>query len=130
METCENCGRTIGRLERACVWDDQTVCVECHGHLSASGPSPDAVPEIRRDPLMSLAESQRHRVRPVLVERTSKRWKRHIDIGGGIAGFGCMFLIIGCGKGNGILTWMGLSLIVVGVLWAAVAKRKAWWETG
>lgn len=36
-ETCENCGRVIGRLERPYVWrETSTVCRECHGRLSAT----------------------------------------------------------------------------------------------
>jgi hypothetical protein len=32
-ETCANCGQTIGQLEQAYVWKEQTVCAECFGRL-------------------------------------------------------------------------------------------------
>jgi predicted RNA-binding Zn-ribbon protein involved in translation (DUF1610 family) len=33
LEECANCGRTIGRLETACVFKDQTVCADCYARL-------------------------------------------------------------------------------------------------
>ena len=33
METCDNCGRTIGRLETPEIWDDHLVCRMCLDHL-------------------------------------------------------------------------------------------------
>ena len=33
IEECANCGRTIGRLETAHVFKDQTVCAECFARL-------------------------------------------------------------------------------------------------
>ena len=35
-ETCENCGRTIGKLERAHVYDGHVVCGDCIRRLSAT----------------------------------------------------------------------------------------------
>src|SRR5687768_9878925 len=36
---CENCGRTIGRLEPLQVWDNHLVCAECHPRLARAAPS-------------------------------------------------------------------------------------------
>jgi len=36
METCENCGRTIGNLETPAVWRERVVCAECHQRLNGS----------------------------------------------------------------------------------------------
>lgn len=33
LETCENCGRTIGKLEKSYVFEDHVVCCECHQRL-------------------------------------------------------------------------------------------------
>jgi len=33
LEKCANCGRDIGKLEKACVFKDQIVCAECHQRL-------------------------------------------------------------------------------------------------
>lgn len=35
QEICENCGRMIGKLEPACVWQEHVVCGTCHSVLSA-----------------------------------------------------------------------------------------------
>jgi len=33
LETCENCGRTIGKLEKSYVFEGQTVCGQCNQKL-------------------------------------------------------------------------------------------------
>lgn len=33
IESCENCGRVIGELEQACVYDDHIVCKQCREKL-------------------------------------------------------------------------------------------------
>jgi hypothetical protein len=38
MEQCQNCGRTIGNLETANVWNDRIVCTHCYAALN---PTPD-----------------------------------------------------------------------------------------
>ena len=50
METCANCGRTIGNLEQQSVWQNKIVCAECNDRLTkgqskeaASGQSDDEV---------------------------------------------------------------------------------------
>ncbi|MGC9260811.1 MAG: hypothetical protein ACP5I8_12170 [Phycisphaerae bacterium] len=35
VETCENCGRLIGKLETPMVWQDHVVCAECNALLMA-----------------------------------------------------------------------------------------------
>lgn len=42
-ENCENCGRTIGKLEQPYVWRKHVVCAECHVHLSTPAPAAAAV---------------------------------------------------------------------------------------
>ena len=32
-ETCANCDRKIGRLEKSCAWQGHTVCFECYERL-------------------------------------------------------------------------------------------------
>ena len=44
-ETCENCGRVIGKLETPMVWHEKVVCTDCFGRLSGMRtipPMPDA----------------------------------------------------------------------------------------
>lgn len=33
FEKCANCGKTIGRFEKRCVFKDNIVCAECHSRL-------------------------------------------------------------------------------------------------
>lgn len=58
-EVCENCGRTIGKLEQPCVFEGHVVCAPCHQRLSdarrnatsfhaPSGTSDTQMPEARR----------------------------------------------------------------------------------
>ena len=39
VDHCENCGRSIGRLEQPHVWRKHVVCAECHVHLSTPAPT-------------------------------------------------------------------------------------------
>lgn len=36
VDSCANCGRTIGKLEPAHLWQESVVCGECLGRLRAS----------------------------------------------------------------------------------------------
>lgn len=38
QRSCENCGRTIGRLEPLQVWDNHLVCPDCHDKLARPKP--------------------------------------------------------------------------------------------
>lgn len=44
VETCENCGRMIGRLETPHLYGEHVVCTTCHGHLSVPHPPHSAAP--------------------------------------------------------------------------------------
>lgn len=35
LHKCANCGRTIGKLEKSYVFEDQTVCGDCHQRLES-----------------------------------------------------------------------------------------------
>jgi hypothetical protein len=37
IEKCENCGATIGKLEKACVWKEAVVCAGCYARLNEAG---------------------------------------------------------------------------------------------
>lgn len=36
--TCENCGRTIGKLEQPYTWKESVVCLECSQRLRGQTP--------------------------------------------------------------------------------------------
>ena len=64
METCANCGRTIGNLETPAVWNGSVVCADCHGILerqnktaqpaAATQPNPHACPHCGSSQTASL----------------------------------------------------------------------------
>ena len=49
LEACANCGRAIGKLEAAHVWNEQVVCADCHGKL-AGATTPCGCPTATRKP--------------------------------------------------------------------------------
>lgn len=42
LETCANCGRTVGASETPMVWQEKLVCPECHGRLEQNPPDAEA----------------------------------------------------------------------------------------
>lgn len=48
MEQCENCGRSIGKLETPRLWSERVVCTECHEILSGGTHTPAAPPPIQK----------------------------------------------------------------------------------
>lgn len=46
-DVCMNCGTTIGKLEKACVWNDAVVCVKCHSRLNETENAPQAKPPVQ-----------------------------------------------------------------------------------
>jgi hypothetical protein len=53
LETCENCGRLIGRLERAHSWNEHVVCAGCKVVLESQPAFPGARPESVRPTILS-----------------------------------------------------------------------------
>jgi hypothetical protein len=54
-ETCENCGRSIGRLEEVHLWQERTVCAECVRRLRSNTPAPHSGQSSRRLPVLLLS---------------------------------------------------------------------------
>jgi len=51
QETCENCGREIGKLEKAYLWQNHVVCADCNARLAAqSEEAPPPQPASPREP--------------------------------------------------------------------------------
>lgn len=55
IEKCENCGATIGKLEKACVWKDAVVCARCYGRLNESSKAPEVGPPVEFCPRCSAS---------------------------------------------------------------------------
>jgi predicted RNA-binding Zn-ribbon protein involved in translation (DUF1610 family) len=57
---CENCGRTIGRLETVQLWQNHVVCNDCQTRLAPVPPTPEPAPEkkSRRSTKKALPEPE------------------------------------------------------------------------
>jgi hypothetical protein len=49
LETCANCCATIDRLERAFIWQGETICATCYGRLSGGAGTAPAAPPVFAD---------------------------------------------------------------------------------
>jgi len=112
MKTCENCERTIGKLEETFKYKGHTICSECNGHL-ASG-------------RQSVSVEGGH----ITTERTVKKWKKEMLIG-------CCLIIIGLMLGSALLLSSDSHLVYVGYVVAGIgfmvllkARIAAWWHHG
>jgi hypothetical protein len=120
LEACENCGRSIGRLESAHVHEGHVVCGECLDRLVPQA-VPYAVPVAAAQP---IGED-----RPVTVQLTAKRWKRVQLIGGCIIVASFLFIPIVNFYGS---WWIMPQLVVlaIGSLVVFVGGIMAWWHHG
>ncbi len=113
-ETCENCGRVIGRLETPHVHGDHVVCAECLARLTPpSRPPPAPIPAIAR-PTPAPSGSVPH-ARP---DHTKWLW-----IGG------VLLIMAGLGSFRGFPDLLAAPfLVIAGALllppiWSQVAKK-------
>lgn len=54
---CENCGRTVGRLEKVELWDNHIVCQACHPLLVRASPPPKPPPDPKREAAAAASPS-------------------------------------------------------------------------
>lgn len=76
-ETCENCGRVIGKLETPRAFDGHVVCAECHARLAKS----PATRELNWDRELA-SESERTLRR---MEGSQRFWVRVLLYGAAVA---------------------------------------------
>jgi hypothetical protein len=122
-QTCDNCGRAIGRLETPYSHGEHVVCSECHLRLtsqsaaassSTSGhqPGPSLLPAVQT------------------VEATAKIWKACQVLGAvGFVPGGIMFAIGYRNDSRGLMVG-GAVLFALGFLTYAVGAGCAWWFHG
>lgn len=67
METCANCGRTIGNLERAYVFLGRVVCFDCKQRLDAQ--TDDAVRKVAREGAVARTSALLKQLRLTETER-------------------------------------------------------------
>ena len=145
VQSCANCGRTIGRLETPWHWAGHVVCQECASRLSppdeqtATAPQPQVNVTVSAPTYYPPASYGGRRA--VTIERTSKVWKAQMVLaalcailgvalasaaanmpGSGIASVG--------GMGTRSIMGVGVLMVIAGVAWFIVARIGAWWNHG
>lgn len=126
-ETCDNCGRVIGKLETPYVHGEHVVCADCYQRLH---PQPQAVAYATPPQYAPQHAAAPHP--PVqTIEATAKLWKAVQAIGVLDILVGVVMLIIGIQtQGNPRLTAIGGLLFVLGFIGYSVGRVCAWWFHG
>jgi hypothetical protein len=135
METCENCGGSIGKLETPFVWQDRVVCAGCHTKLRQSQTAAETPTLPYATPMQPVSDAVQQYV---LTEKTSKRWKRQMLMAAGCTAFGVILTCSGAFSGvyigsrpGGISGGeLGVLMTFGGLVWLLVARIRAWWEHG
>lgn len=151
VETCENCGGAIGKLETPRVWNDVVVCVSCHAKLSApetSGMAVQRPPQIQRviQPIVQpvvyhnpayvsapgYEQPQPWRVQT--IQKTGKFWKFNQFCGVCLCLAGVVAIVLGMqtgqSKANAPQVALGFAGAILGLFWFLVARLFAWWFHG
>ena len=53
-EVCENCGRSVGKLEKIYLWEDHPVCSDCYARLRSDADAGKAPPVFEAIPSTPL----------------------------------------------------------------------------
>jgi hypothetical protein len=131
-EVCASCGRAIGRMEQPFIWGDNIVCFGCHRHLSehrqfqTTGEhtflSDNKVKVTNRRLSLGRKSFDLAVVRFARMHKTpARRWIGWLLSGAGIT-------VALCGLNRTIsesdkrLLAIGASLLVLGMLWALMAR--------
>jgi hypothetical protein len=133
-ENCANCGKSIGRLETAHLYNSHVVCQNCLQYLSQQNSlgTSDLVPQtIDYRRAMQLAAQSNY---PITIEQTSKVWKLWQALSGLGIFVGIVVLIFGNPgddkNRNLYLIGIGLIICVLSFLSLTVASTLAWWDNG
>jgi hypothetical protein len=119
-ERCENCGRGIGNLEAAYVYQGSIVCRECNERLDPLAAAAAAV-----------ASSKATRPDIQMIEQTAKHWKAQMLTGGIIMIVAFIVGMIAGQMRDGEPIVIGsVAVFLVGFIWYAFARARAWWNHG
>lgn len=143
-ETCENCGKQIGKLETPRVHGEHVVCVKCWEELSADGlglptkvraqivqPPPQQQPQIIVMQSPAQASGGRHYHPGVqTIQATGKIWKLQILLSTLLCIAATCFIVGGIQTKNPIVTMIGILSIIAGIGWFVFARLGAWWFHG
>lgn len=68
--------------------------------------------------------------KPVVIEQTSKKYKRQMVISGYCAAVGFFMTIVGTGSDIPFLIQIGSLMTIGGIIGVIVARMSAWWHHG
>ena len=111
IEICSNCGREIGRLEQAYVFEGQIVCSECDNALRASQiaePVEPPEPPIEQKPIQTVEPQFEEPDIPRPDEQENNTHSGDVDRHPGFIIIGVILCILGC-----LLTGLGLIGLLV-----------------
>jgi hypothetical protein len=137
-ETCENCGRLIGKLETPWLHGEHVVCTECWQRLKTeTGVEPRPQPPPPQYAPVQLASTQYVAPIPVrppavqTVEQTGKKWKLQILLASALSMLGALVLFTSFGSENpGAGAGLGCLALTIGLFWFVIVRIMAWWHHG
>lgn len=106
VEICQNCGRKIGNLEQAYIYQEHIICKECYKLLNDS-----------------TSKDKKDGKKVQTIELTAKKYKAAMLIGLLLAFSGIPVLEAGYYKVGILLGFGGVALFIV-------ARIEAWWHHG
>lgn len=68
--------------------------------------------------------------KPVVIEQTSKRYKKQMLVGVTVSVFGTLIFVIGVGISSTQAILSGFLTIIIGIFIFIHARYKAWWHHG
>jgi hypothetical protein len=131
-ETCANCGTSIGKLEKAFVYEGNVVCARCNAQLASPAQAPPLPVGYAAPPPPNYRHPSAAEVRNVVTtQRTGKLWKSQQLIAAVAAIVGVCMLTVGAnGRASDSTTAAGILVLIFGLLWFAFARIMAWWFHG
>lgn len=126
-ETCENCGRAIGKLESVYTHKDHVVCRACWDRLHESAIS-YATP--------SVGPAHVYTTNIQTTQATGKFWKMQIALSTLVCISSVVLISIGASRtvsGSHEMhpaTVLGILGLVLGIAWFIAARIGAWWFHG
>jgi len=135
LEKCENCGRTIGKLETPNLWDNHVVCAKCYETLSKAPAS--APPIVIEDENFAPQKNSYGagfssktnsavpaRRCPICGSTAAPIKKNNGSIVVAVIGLGLGILLLSTGSGNDF--GLGLLFFLIGLVAAITGAGRSW----